>query len=33
VPNNASVGTDVQNQLFTELGFSFFFPTRNRSVR
>lgn len=33
VPNNASVGTDVQNQLFAELGFSFFFPTRNRSVR
>jgi outer membrane beta-barrel protein len=33
VPNNAAVGTDVQNQLFAELGFSFFFPTRNRAVR
>ncbi len=33
VPNNAALGTDVQNQLFTELGFSFFFPTKNRPVR
>ncbi len=33
VPNNAQIGTDVQNQIFTELGFSFFFPTRNRPVR
>jgi outer membrane beta-barrel protein len=33
VPNNAAVGTDIQNQLFTELGFSIFFPTRNRPVR
>lgn len=32
VPNNAS-GTDVQNQLFAELGFSVFFPTRNRPAR
>ncbi len=33
VPNNAALGTDIQNQLFTELGFSFFFPTRNRPAR
>ncbi|HET8541820.1 MAG TPA: outer membrane beta-barrel domain-containing protein [Anaeromyxobacter sp.] len=33
VPNNAALGTDWQNQLFTEIGFSFFFPTRNRPVR
>ncbi len=33
VPNNASLGTDYQNQLFTELGVSIFFPTRNRPVR
>ncbi len=33
VPNNPSVGTDVQNQLFTEVGLSFFFPTRNPSAR
>lgn len=32
VPNNGS-GKDWQNQLFTELGFSFFFPTRNRPIR
>jgi outer membrane beta-barrel protein len=32
VPNNGS-GLDVQNQLFTELGFSVFFPTANRPVR
>ena len=32
VPNNGS-GSDWQNQLFTELGFSFFLPTRNRPVR
>lgn len=30
---NAGAGKDVQNQLFTELGVSFFFPSRNRSVR
>jgi outer membrane beta-barrel protein len=33
VPNNAALGTDWQNQLFTELGVSFFFPFRNRPVR
>lgn len=33
VPNNAAAGTDVQNQLFTELGLSFFFPTSNRPAR
>lgn len=36
VPNNAlggGSGTDWQNQLFTELGFSLFFPTGNRPVR
>lgn len=33
VPNNAALGTDWQNQLFTEIGLSFFFPTRNRPVR
>jgi outer membrane beta-barrel protein len=33
VPNNPSVGTDIQNQLFTELGVSFFFPTRNPPAR
>lgn len=32
VPNNGS-GGDLQNQLFTELGVSFFFPTRNRALR
>jgi outer membrane beta-barrel protein len=32
VPNNGSE-KDVQNQIFTELGFSFFFPTANRPVR
>jgi outer membrane beta-barrel protein len=31
VPNNR--GTDVQNQIFAELGFSVFFPTRNRPAR
>jgi outer membrane beta-barrel protein len=30
---NAGSGNDVQNQLFTEIGVSFFFPTRNRSTR
>jgi outer membrane beta-barrel protein len=29
VPNNGP-GTDWQNQLFTEIGLSFFFPTQNR---
>ncbi len=33
VPNNAAAGKDVQNQLFTELGFSIFFPTRNRPAK
>ncbi len=33
VPNNAQLGTDIQNQIFTELGVSFFFPTRNSPVR
>ncbi len=33
VPNNAALGKDWQNQLFTELGFSFFFPTGNRPGR
>jgi outer membrane beta-barrel protein len=32
VPNSGAE-SDVQNQLFTELGVSFFFPTRNRPVR
>jgi outer membrane beta-barrel protein len=32
VPNNGA-GVDVQNQLFTELGFSVFFPSRNRPDR
>lgn len=32
VPNNG-VGTDWQNQLFTEIGFSVFFPTHNRPQR
>lgn len=32
VPNNGT-GGDLQNQLFTEVGFSVFFPTRNRSIR
>lgn len=32
VPNNGS-GGDLQNQLFTELGFSIFLPTRNRPIR
>ena len=31
VPNNG--GADLQNQFFTELGFSMFFPTRNRAAR
>jgi outer membrane beta-barrel protein len=30
---NAGSGNDVQNQLFTEIGVSFFFPTRNRPTR
>lgn len=30
---NAGVGKDVQNQLFTEVGLSFFLPTHNRSSR
>ncbi len=33
VPNNPSLGTDWQNQLFTEVGVSVFFPTRNRAAR
>jgi outer membrane beta-barrel protein len=33
VPNNVALGKDWQNQLFTELGFSFFFPTGNRPGR
>ncbi len=33
VPNNAALGTDYQNQFFTELGVSLYFPTRNRPVR
>jgi outer membrane beta-barrel protein len=32
VPNGGG-GTDWQNQLFTEIGASFFFPTRNRPQR
>ena len=32
VPNNGP-GKDWQNQLFTELGLSFFFPTHNRAQR
>ncbi len=32
VPNNGS-GSDWQHQLFTEIGVSLFFPTRNRPVR
>jgi outer membrane beta-barrel protein len=32
VPNVGS-GGDLQNQLFAELGLSFFLPTRNRGVR
>jgi outer membrane beta-barrel protein len=32
VPNVGS-GGDLQNQLFAELGLSFFLPTRNRAVR
>jgi outer membrane beta-barrel protein len=32
VPNNGT-GGDLQNQLFTELGFSFFLPPRNRAIR
>lgn len=32
VPNNGA-GRDWQNQLFTEIGVSFFFPTRNRPQR
>jgi outer membrane beta-barrel protein len=31
VPNNG--GSDLQNQIFAELGFSVFFPTRNRPAR
>jgi len=31
VPNNG--GTAIQNQLFTEIGLSFFLPGRNRPVR
>jgi hypothetical protein len=30
---NAGSGSDLQNQLFTEIGVSFFFPTRNRPTR
>jgi outer membrane beta-barrel protein len=30
---NAGSGSDVQNQFFTEIGVSFFFPTRNRPTR
>ncbi len=30
---NGGIGTDVQNQLFTELGLSFFLPARNRPIR
>jgi outer membrane beta-barrel protein len=33
VPNNPAVGTDFQNQLFIELGLSFYFPTRNPPAR
>ena len=33
VPNDASSGKNWQNQLFTELGLSFFFPTRNLPAR
>jgi outer membrane beta-barrel protein len=29
---NGGVGRDLQNQLFTELGLSFFLPLRNRSL-
>jgi outer membrane beta-barrel protein len=32
VPNNGS-GNDWQHQLFTEIGISIFFPTRNRPIR
>lgn len=32
VPNNGAAN-DWQNQLFTEIGLSFFFPTRNRPPR
>ncbi len=32
VPNNGGAN-DWQNQLFTEIGVSFFFPTRNRASR
>jgi outer membrane beta-barrel protein len=32
VPNVGS-GSDLQNQLFAELGLSFFLPTRNRALR
>jgi len=32
VPNVGS-GSDLQNQLFAELGVSFFLPTRNRALR
>lgn len=31
VPNNG--GSDLQNQFFAEIGFSVFFPTRNRPAR
>jgi outer membrane beta-barrel protein len=30
---NAGSGSDLQNQLFTEIGVSFFLPTRNRPIR
>lgn len=30
---NGGIGTDVQNQLFAELGVSFFLPARNRPIR
>jgi len=32
VPNNGT-GGDLQNQIFAQVGVSFFFPTRNRPVR
>lgn len=30
---NGGIGSDLQNQLFAELGVSLFLPTRNRSIR
>lgn len=30
---NGGIGNDLQNQLFAELGVSFFLPTRNRPIR